>query len=207
MLSKLLNKYCKDSFFTKVWNNKKFNSLIKLVLWIIIMTLLYVLIILPNQNVIIPKNENISEKSITFDDMKEDLLKYNFDFKYTYNLDNEKSIYYGTFYNDEALIYLENSEGLSKYYLKNGQVYLLNLDNLLESDIILPKYFDLKDLFSLLVMENMQIIDGNFVFAISDIYVKILAKDNVIYQIEIKENDNNILLEFSNVNQKEKIDY
>ena len=73
-----------DNTFVKLWENKRTHALICLILWIVFLLLILFILSFSNKNTQknIPSNE-IKNDIITISNMKNKLLNYNFEYKYT----------------------------------------------------------------------------------------------------------------------------
>lgn len=195
-----------DHIFVKLWENKRTHALICLILWIIFLLLILFILSFSNKNTQknIPSNE-IKNDIITISNMKNKLLNYNFEYKYTIVINNEKIIYTGKYQNNENRGYKEENSGLTKYLINNEGTYQINLDEQIEITNLFDKinlnYITLEYIFN--SIDNKEPIineeTNELYFNLVEEQIIIKTDENNIKSIEIKNNNDDYLLEFSNI--------
>jgi len=210
----------KDNLIVKAFKNKKIRSVIFLTLWIIFIVFLFVKYAIPYEKIKANQTnntagnevlENEDDIVIPFNDMKKSLLKYNFNYTYTVNDENGKVIYKGTMFGNETLGYKESQSGIEKYYVKGTEIYKEVLgDRVLVTDKSLNvynNYLSVDYIMDMLTDAEYTYQDNQYGFQINDVYVKIVLGVDNIKKIEITDQNNNYLLEFSNVNEITELTY
>lgn len=212
LINRLLKKN-PDNKFLKIMANNKIRSIIFLSFWII-----FIIIVCfiagsisqkennsINNNVVDNKIEEIKNDTKTFSELKEELLKDNYSFTFTKTGDN-KVICKGDSLNKEKTGYKETNEGIIKYYINDDKYYYVENGVLVETEKenIYEESFDLNIIFDKISNINPIINNDSYVFENETIYVKILLDDNHISSIEV---NNDIRLEFYNINKLEQINY
>lgn len=195
-----------DNIFVKLWENKRTHALICLILWIVFLLLILFILSFSNKNIqnSNPSNE-IKNDIITISNMKNKLLNYNFEYKYTIVINNEKIIYTGKYQNNENRGYKEENSGLTKYLINNEGTYQINLDEQLEITNLFDKinlnYITLEYIFN--SIDNKEPIineeTNELYFNLVEEQIIIKTDENNIKSIEIKNNNDDYLLEFSNI--------
>lgn len=195
-----------DNIFVKLWENKRTHALICLILWIVFLLLILFILSFSNKNIqnSNPSNE-IKNDIITISNMKNKLLNYNFEYKYTIVINNEKIIYTGKYQNNENRGYKEENSGLTKYLINNEGTYQINLDEQIEITNLFDKinlnYITLEYIFN--SIDNKEPIineeTNELYFNLVEEQIIIKTDENNIKSIEIKNNNDDYLLEFSNI--------
>lgn len=195
-----------DNTFVKLWENKRTHALICLILWIVFLLLILFILSFSNKNIQknIPSNE-IKNDIITISNMKNKLLNYNFEYKYTISINNEKIIYTGKYQNNENNGYKEENSGLTKYLINNEGTYQINLEEKTEItdlfDKINQNYITLEYIFN--SIDNKEPIinekTSELYYNLVEEQIIIKTDENNIKSIEIKNNNDDYLLEFSNI--------
>ena len=208
-----------DNVFAYVWNNRRLRSLIFLIFWVIFIVFLFVKYAIPyekslaNQtnNTTLEKEEETGETEITFLDLKNSLLRYNFEYIYTVTTPTEKIIYKGTMLANETIGYKESSMGIEKYYINGMQIYKDVLgERVLQADKntdVYNGYLSVDKIMDLLTGQNYNYSDNQYDFQINEVYVKISVAEDNISKIEILNGNDNYLLEFSSVNEINSLNY
>ena len=137
--------------------------------------------------------------------MKNKLLNYNFEYKYTISINNEKIIYTGKYQNNENNGYKEENSGLTKYLINNEGTYQINLEEKTEItdlfDKINQNYITLEYIFN--SIDNKEPIinekTSELYYNLVEEQIIIKTDENNIKSIEIKNNNDDYLLEFSNI--------
>lgn len=144
-------------------------------------------------------------KKLTLEDMQKNLLKYNFNYKYTVNYNNEKTIYEGIMLVNETKGIKETVNGREEYYLKGKEIYKVVFgENVLVTDkttSVYNNYLSVDHIMEMIADYEYTKVDNEYNFQIDEIYVKIVTGVDNIIKIEIIESNNSYLLEFSNVNK------
>lgn len=195
-----------DNIFVKLWENKRTHALICLILWIVFLLLILFILSFSNKNIqnSNPSNE-IKNDIITISNMKNKLLNYNFEYKYTIVINNEKIIYTGKYQNNENRGYKEKNSGLTKYLINNEGTYQINLDEQLEITNLFDKinlnYITLEYIFNSIDNKEPIINEETNELYYNSVEEQIIIKtdENNIKSIEIKNNNDDYLLEFSNI--------
>lgn len=195
-----------DHIFVKLWENKRTHALICLILWIVFLLLILFILSFSNKNTQknIPSNE-IKNDIITISNMKNKLLNYNFEYKYTILINNEKIIYTGKYQNNENNGYKEENSGLTKYLINYEGTYQINLEEKTEItdlfDKINQNYITLEYIFN--SIDNKEPIinekTSELYYNLVEEQIIIKTDENNIKSIEIKNNNDDYLLEFSNI--------
>lgn len=195
-----------DNIFVKLWENKRTHALICLILWIVFLLLILFILSFSNKNIqnSNPSNE-IKNDIITISNMKNKLLNYNFEYKYTIVINNEKIIYTGKYQNNENRGYKEENSGLTKYLINNEGTYQINLDEQIEITNLFDKinlnYITLEYIFN--SIDNKEPIineeTNELYYNLVEEQIIIKTDEKNIKSIEIKNNNDDYLLEFSNI--------
>lgn len=196
-----------DNALVKLWENKKTHALICLILWIIFLLLVALLISFSSENV--QNNTNTTTKNtsnvVTISDMKNNLLNYNFEYKYTILVNGEKIIYTGNYQNNENSGYKEDSLGLTKYLINSEGTYQINFDEKIEIidlfDKINQNYLSIEYIFNR-INDIEPIIDevtNELYYSLENEEIIIKTDEDNIKSINIKSNNDDYLLEFYNI--------
>ena len=213
LVIKLLKKKNPDSVVVKLWDNKKTHALICLGIWIIFFLFVYIIVVLPyydnndnSMNRVDNSIDNVTtENVITFEGMKNKLLNGEYDYKYTINTSLGKTIYTGSKTQEKDLGYKENSEGLVKYEINNDGIFKINMDEKIPiEDLYIglnENFFDIQKIYELTTNLTENIDEEKNEISYENENMKIVFKINEqsILSINIKDNDDDYLLEFSNI--------
>ena len=206
LIIKMLKKKDPDNTFVKLWENKRYHALICLGLWLIFFLFVFLIVVIPYNNTLktLPKS-NENENVITFIDMKEKLLNSEYDYKYTINTSLGKTVYTGNKTKEKDTGYRENSEGLIKYEINSEGIFQINMDekallenlylDLNENYLNIQKIYDLtKDL-----IENVNEEQNEISYENENIVIIFKINEQNILSINIKDNNDDYLLEFDNI--------
>ena len=206
LIIKMLKKKDPDNTFVKLWENKRYHALICLGLWLIFFLFVFLIVVIPYNNTLknLPKN-NENENITTFIDMKEKLLNSEYDYKYTINTSLGKTVYTGNKTKEKDTGYRENSEGLIKYEINSEGIFQINMDekvplenlylDLNENYLDIQKIYDLtKDL-----IENVNEEQNEISYENENIVIIFKINEQNILSINIKDNNDDYLLEFDNI--------
>lgn len=206
LIIKMLKKKDPDNTFVKLWENKRYHALICLGLWLIFFLFVFLIVVIPYNNTLknLPKN-NETENVTTFMDMKEKLLNSDYDYKYVVNTSLGKTVFTGNKTKEKDTGYKENSEGLIKYEINNEGIFQLNMDekvplenlylDLNEDYLNIQKIYDLtKDL-----IENVNEDENEISYENGNIEIIFKINEQNILSINIKDNNDDYLLEFDNI--------
>lgn len=195
---------------SKLWKNKRLRSLIWLILWFIFIFVIYFgfMSMVPSDT---QNTDTPTAKTKTFEDYQADLLKYNFDFKYSLKTLDSQVVYTGTMYNGEIVGYKETHLEIEKFYINNNKLYLVQAGTLVETDNSLllnyDGYLDLNKIFNITTNFNYVDAENEYILANDGIYVKIKLTDEVISDIFVTVSDVNYELKFTNVNKIQSVSY
>ena len=206
LIIKMLKKKDPDNTFVKLWENKRYHALICLGLWLIFFLFVFLIVVIPYNNTLknLPKN-NETENVTTFMDMKEKLLNSDYDYKYVVNTSLGKTVFTGNKTKEKDTGYKENSEGLIKYEIDNEGIFQINMDekvplenlylDLNEDYLNIQKIYDLtKDL-----IENVNEDENEISYENGNIEIIFKINEQNILSINIKDNNDDYLLEFDNI--------
>lgn len=206
LIIKMLKKKDPDNTFVKLWENKRYHALICLGLWLIFFLFVFLIVVIPYNNTLknLPKN-NETENVTTFMDMKEKLLNSDYDYKYVVNTSLGKTVFTGNKTKEKDTGYKENSEGLIKYEINNEGIFQINMDekvplenlylDLNEDYLNIQKIYDLtKDL-----IENVNEDENEISYENRNIEIIFKINEQNILSINIKDNNDDYLLEFDNI--------
>lgn len=206
LIIKMLKKKDPDNTFVKLWENKRYHALICLGLWLIFFLFVFLIVVIPYNNTLknLPKN-NETENVTTFMDMKEKLLNSDYDYKYVVNTSLGKTVFTGNKTKEKDTGYKENSEGLIKYEINNEGIFQINMDekvplenlylDLNEDYLNIQKIYDLtKDL-----IENVNEEQNEISYENGNIEIIFKINEQNILSINIKDNNDDYLLEFDNI--------
>lgn len=207
-----------NNFFVEIWKNQRTRSAIFLFIWVIFIAFVFVWYAIPYErdkanytsNEMVEDNVSESE-DVYFEDFKKSLQRYNFNYVYTVTTIEGKVIYKGTMRGNETIGYKESSLGIEKYYVNGVQIYKDVLGEkvlVTDKDINVYNGYLSVDKIMELIQGEEYIQNGNeYDFQIGDVYVKINVANDNIATIEVIEGNSNYLLEFSNVNEVDELDY
>ena len=206
LIIKMLKKKDPDNTFVKLWENKRYHALICLGLWLIFFLFVFLIVVIPYNNTLknLPKN-NETENVTTFMDMKEKLLNSDYDYKDGVNTSLVKTVFTGNKTKEKDTGYKENSEGLIKYEINNEGIFQINMDekvplenlylDLNEDYLNIQKIYDLtKDL-----IENVNEDENEISYENRNIEIIFKINEQNILSINIKDNNDDYLLEFDNI--------
>ncbi len=211
-----------DNFIVKIFKNEKSRSAIFLLFWIIFIVWIYVSVAIPYQKNLNKYNNTINnevsnvvegpeDELLLFQDYKGSLLKYNFDYVYTVNNYQGKTIYKGTMFGNETTGYKETASGIEKYLVRGTKIYKINMGEIIEqynvSTNVYNGYLSVDRIMDLIEGVEYEQNDNQYTFQIESIYVKILVDEYNITSIEVVDGDSNYLLEFDNVNEIKELTY
>ena len=195
-----------DNALVKLWENKRTHALICLVLWIIFLLLVALLISFSSEDV---QNNSVTNEStndvITISDMKDKLLNYNFEYKYSILVNGEKIIYTGKYQNNENNGYKEDSLGLTKYLINSEGIYQINFDEKIEIvnlfDKINQNYLSIEYIFNIIngIEPTINEEKNELYYNLENEKIIITTNEDNIKSINIKSNNNDYLLEFYNI--------
>ena len=206
LIIKMLKKKDPDNTFVKLWENKRYHALICLGLWLIFFLFVFLIVVIPYNNTLknLPKN-NENENIITFNDMKEKLLNSEYDYKYTINTSLGKTVYTGNKTKENDTGYRENSEGLIKYEINSEGIFQINMDekvplenlylDLKGNYLYIQKIYDL----TLNLTENVNEDQNEISYENENIRIIFKINEQNILSINIKDNNDDYLLEFDNI--------
>lgn len=120
----------------KIWKNKRWHSLVVLMLWMIGLALAMLLVFLMDDanSTISPQtntNTNIN-RNLDYYDKLENLEEEDFSFSYTVTKDNEKITYEGNKIKNTITGYRQNRNGIMKYKIEDGITYEIQVDKEVE---------------------------------------------------------------------------
>ena len=186
LVDRLLEKH-PDNLFLQFLANKKVIYAIYLVIWILIIVVLYFLFIKPGNNINPQKPE---DKTITYSVFKEKINDNNYRYQYTVVENDIKTIYDGLKNGDEETGYIETSEGITKYYIKDNVFNnVVNFENVpSETNPFVGTYMEPSLLFEKFDNITPDIEEHIYNFKKDTFYGKmnLSNKDSVV--IEIEEN-------------------
>lgn len=206
LIIKMLKKKDPDNTFVKLWENKRYHALICLGLWLIFFLFVFLIVVIPYNNTLknLPKN-NENENIITFNDMKEKLLNSEYDYKYTINTSLGKTVYTGNKTKENDTGYRENSEGLIKYEINNEGIFQINMDEKVPLENLYldlnGNYLDIQKIYDLTLnlTENVNEDQNEISYENENIRIIFKINEQNILSINIKDNNDDYLLEFDNI--------
>lgn len=206
LIIKMLKKKDPDNTFVKLWENKRYHALICLGLWLIFFLFVFLIVVIPYNNTLknLPKN-NENENIITFNDMKEKLLNSEYDYKYTINTSLGKTVYTGNKTKGNDTGYRENSEGLIKYEINNEGIFQINMDEKVPLENLYldlnENYLDIQKIYDLTLnlTENVNEDQNEISYENENIRIIFKINEQNILSINIKDNNDDYLLEFDNI--------
>lgn len=185
----------KKEFIKKAWKNPRWHSLIVLIIWIVVLTILMGITTLI-QKFSSPNTLNSSEVSKnSYDEKFQRLIKADYAFTYEINLNNEIIKYDGIKYENVINGYRERKDGIIKYIIQDGISYsiLLNEKNIITNlyENINSNLLDLNYLYNL--TKNIEEDEYNYTENITtNTHEYNLFLDNENIKITIIENKKNI---------------
>ena len=213
MWDKLANNNPNNKFL-KLMANKRIRSSIYLFFWIVAIGIIYIVVIKPLENYSSDNttnntvtNETVNETvEITFEEKKQALLNNNYSYVFKYN---DLDVYKGDLLDNKTTGYLENSEGLKRYYIEDENEYFVNFGVLSETeyDEKFKTFFNISYIFNLIEDHYPIIVDNVYNYKIEENYIKVIVDDTNIKMIEISWDDNNYVLEFTNIGKINTIEY
>lgn len=206
LIIKMLKKKEPDNTFVKLWENKRYHALICLGLWLIFFLFVFLIVVIPYNNTLknLPKN-NENENITTFIDMKEKLLNSDYDYKYVVNTSLGKTVYTGNKTKEKDTGYRENSEGLIKYEINNEGIFQINMDEKIPLENLYldlnENYLDIQKIYDLTkdLIENVNEEENEISYENENIIVIFKINEQNILSINIKDNNDDYLLEFDNI--------
>lgn len=123
-------------FLKKCWKHPRWHSLMVLILWIIVLSVLIGFVSIVNQ--LSPKKEvekkvNREENSkVTYEEKWEDILNGNYTFTYLIKKEQETIKYEGSIKENKTTGYRERNDGIIKYEIENNKHFQVLVDEKLE---------------------------------------------------------------------------
>ena len=185
----------KKEFIKKAWKNPRWHSLIVLIIWIVVLTILMGITTLI-QKFSSPNTLNSSEVSKnSYDEKFQRFIKSDYAFTYEINLNIEIIKYDGIKYENVINGYRERKDGIIKYIIQDGISYsiLLNEKNIITNlyENINSNLLDLNYLYNL--TKNIEEDEYNYTENITtNTHEYNLFLDNENIKITIIENKKNI---------------
>ena len=181
LIIKMLKKKDPDNNFVKLWENKRYHALVCLGLWFIFFIFVFLIVVIPYNNALknLPKN-NETENTITFASMKEKLLNSEYNYR-------------------------ENSEGLIKYEINNEGIFQINMDEKVPLENLYlglnENYLDIQKIYDLTstLTENINEEENEIIYENDNIGIIFKIDEQNILSINIKDNNDDYLLEFDNI--------
>ena len=206
LIIKMLKKKDPDNTFVKLWENKRYHALICLGLWLIFFLFVFLIVVIPYNKTLktLPKS-NENENVTTFIDMKEKLLNSEYDYKYTINTSLCKTVYTGNKTKEKDTGYRENSEGLIKYEINNEGIFQINMDEKVSLENLYldlnENYLDIQKIYDLTLnlTENVNEDQNEISYENENIRIIFKINEQNILSINIKDNNDDYLLEFDNI--------
>lgn len=175
----------KKEFIKKAWKNPRWHSLIVLIIWIVVLTILMGITTLI-QKFSSPNTLNSSEVSKnSYDEKFQRLIKADYAFTYEINLNNEIIKYDGIKYENVINGYRERKDGIIKYIIQDGISYSILLN---EKNIITNLYENI----------NSNLLDLNYLYNLT----KNIEEDEYDYTENITTNTHEYNLFLDNENIK-----
>ena len=207
------------TLFQKLWHDKQTHAAMVLGLWFIFIIGLLIFINIANR-MMPPVNSNEEEKElekITVSEMVKNIDKKYYKYKYTINLGDRKIIYDGELSEGKNEGYKEDGETLFRFLIQDDKTYRVISDI---KEVIDDLYIDInKDFINynylyLLIWEKPYKLENEVTYIYNDlelpnnrtVNLTIETKDNNVTKIEIVENADTYLLEFSNIVEIEVTD-
>ena len=175
-------------------------------LWLVFFLFVFLIVVIPYNNALknLPKN-NETENTITFASMKEKLLNSEYNYKYTVNTSLGKTVYTGTKTKENITGYRENSDGLIKYEINNEGIFQINMDEKIPLENLYlginENYLDIQKIYDLTstLTENINEEENEIIYENDNIGIIFKIDEQNILSINIKDNNDNYLLEFDNI--------
>ena len=195
--SKLQNK------INELKSTSKGKAILKLIGWAIFFAFIFLLLIISafmpkeskinqdiNNNEAEEKEEDMPINSLlskeTFNNIKNELLNGNYDYKYEITLEDTKYIFNGTKKDDIETGYKETKEGVVKYYIDSTGIY----EDKLTEKVPLNNLYENLDLNYLNFNNLMKTLDMEMVLISStDLLIYDMASEVVDYQIALADKD------------------
>lgn len=212
MISKIFRKINPESKFAKFWDNKRLRALVLLPLWIIFFVFVYISFAIPYRNGDYSfVNNTIVSKQTTYEEMLSILQNHNYHYKFLVISDETKIIYEGNRLYEQIVGEKETDTMISKFYISDEDVYEVSLGILspvMDADLNpYNGYLDIDNVINMLQDYEYEKIDNQISYDLDGVYVKISITASNISQIEISENNNKYILEFSRVGEITSITY
>lgn len=148
---------------------------------------------IPNSNITVYKNA------------KENILKKNYSFIYTYDGPTGKVIYAGTSADNKIALTREDINGLEKLYIENDLLYkyYLGEKSITDYEINHETYLDIDYIFDNINESSLEYTENGdtleIEFSINDCYGKMYISNKNINKIEIFEDVQTYILEYTNI--------
>ena len=188
------NKKEKKFDFKELFTNKQYRSIIILVFYAILFTVLIVMVRTPSRNVNIDGGNTITNlKGYELIDNK------NFSYRYTVMVDDEKYIYEGEKFLDKDLVTVTKEEEKREYYIEKNDYYVK------ENDVYVPiidKPFLIFDFFNTDVLDRL--ISRSTL--VDDVANRYLIDNQTLYDVlnsdnsKVDSGENYITLNYRNSN-------
>ena len=126
-------------------------------------------------------------------------------YKYTVNTSLGKTVYTGTKTKEKNTGYRENSEGLIKYEINNEGIFQINMDEKVPLENLYlglnENYLDIQKIYDLTstLTENINEEENEIIYGNDNIGIKFKIDEQNILSINIKDNNDDYLLEFDNI--------
>ena len=128
-----------------------------------------------------------------------------YNYKYTVNTSLGKTVYTGTKTKEKNTGYRENSEGLIKYEINNEGIFQINMDEKVPLENLYlglnENYLDIQKIYDLAstLTENINEEENEIIYENDNIGIKFKIDEQNILSINIKDNNDDYLLEFDNI--------
>ena len=128
-----------------------------------------------------------------------------YNYKYTVNTSLGKTVYTGTKTKENITGYRENSEGLIKYEINNEGIFQINMDEKIPLENLYlglnENYLDIQKIYDLTstLTENINEEENEIIYENDNIGIIFKIDEQNILSINIKDNNDNYLLEFDNI--------
>lgn len=127
------------------WDTPRGKALLKMIIWAIFFIILFTMSVMnrnnnsSTSNNLVDQNEKQEEQPTNetfkiYEDMQKELLNSNYEYSYEITSNDNKYIINGYKCNGKYLEYVEDNEGISKYYQNGDKKYKVNLNTLVEVD-------------------------------------------------------------------------
>lgn len=175
-------------FLKKCWEDKRWHSLMVLIIWILVLALMILSVFILNaftrNDAKIDDITDTEKVSLSYFEKLDKLLNSNYDFTYIVYKDDLKIKFEGA--NESNIIegYKENTSGIVKYRIKDQKIYQLLIDEEIEMNNL---YDDI----------DASLVDLNYIvemlkqFSENDIVITEEGNIN-IYSYDIQHNEQNI---------------